>query len=209
MPIFAFQNRLIDFAIEHSRTTFLILLAIIAFGLLARLSIPIEGEPVVEIPKFTIAVKHEGISSNDAASLLISPLEQELRKLENVIAITSTAAKDIGIVAVEYSFDTDTETALGDVRDAVNRARPQFPPSAEEPIVNTVSIGDQPILQINLAGLNTPEDVLHSAAYALQKRLEVLPDIKRVVIQGAREEYLKILITRLNSGVMTSQVKVF
>ena len=194
MPIFAFQNRLIDFAIEHSRTTFLILLAIIAFGLLARLSIPIEGEPVVEIPKFTISVKHEGISSNDATSLLITPLEQELRKLESVIAITSTAAKDIGIVSVEFSFDTDTETALGDVRDAVNRARPQFPTTAEEPIVNTVSIGDQPILQINLVGLNTPEDVLHSAAYGLQKRLEVLPDIKRVIIQGAREEYLKILI---------------
>ena len=194
MPIFAFQNRLIDFAIEHSRTTFLILLAIIAFGLLARLSIPIESEPVVEIPKFNISVKHEGISSNDATSLLIAPLEQELRKLENVIAISSTAAKDIGVVSVEYSFDTDTETALGDVRDAVNRARQQFPTTAEEPVVNTESTGDQPILQINLVGLNTPEDILHNAAYALQKRIEVLPDIKHVVIQGAREEYLEILI---------------
>ena len=86
MPIFAFQNRLIDFAIEHSRTTFLILLAIIAFGLLARLSIPIESEPVVEIPKFNISVKHEGISSNDATSLLIAPLEQEDRLLRTICA---------------------------------------------------------------------------------------------------------------------------
>lgn len=194
MPAFAFQNRLIDFALEHSRTTFLILLATIAFGLLARISIPIESEPVVELPNFTISVKLEGMSSSDATSLIITPLEQELNELDNIVAISSTAAEGLGLVFVEYPYDADLETALGDVREAVNRARQTFPPTALDPSVDTSSTGDQPILQINLVGLNTPEEILHRTAHALRKRIELLPDIKRVAIQGSRDEYLEILI---------------
>ena len=64
---------------------------------------------------------------------------------------------------VEFDADFDLDQALLDTREAVNRAKVEFPSDAEEPIIQEQSTSEFPILQVNLVG-DVPERMLYNIA---------------------------------------------
>ena len=188
------KDRIIDLSLERRRSTLLAMIGIVIFGIVARVSIPVESEPRIEIPFYVITVVHEGISPEDARRLLILPLEIELKAVEGVREITGTGAENMAMVGVEFQTGIDLDVALSDVREAVNRAKPEFPSTTEEPIVEETATTDYPVLQINLVGRNTPEETLYAAARRLRDRIETVGQVQLAALQGHREEFMEILI---------------
>ena len=188
------KDRIIDISLERRRSTLLAMIGIVIFGIVARVSIPVESEPRIEIPFYVITVVHEGISPEDARRLLILPLEIELKAVEGVREITGTGAENMAMVAVEFATGIDLDAALSDVREAVNRAKPEFPSTTEEPIVEETATTDYPVLQINLVGPNTPEETLYATARRLRDRIETVGQVQLAALQGHREEFMEILI---------------
>ena len=192
------KEALVDMALQRKRSILLIMFGILAFGVVARLSIPTESEPRIEVPYFVITVVHEGISPEDALRLLIKPLEIVLKALDGVKEVTGTGAENVGFVAVEFHASVDIDVALSDVREAVNRAKPELPASAEEPIVSETASTNFPLLQVNLVSELAPERLVTDLAKELKDRIETLPDIHTAVLQGHREEFLEIAIEPTN-----------
>ena len=195
------MKRLIELAMERSKATLLTMFAILAFGIVARVSIPVENEPRIEIPFFVITVVHEGISPEDATRLLILPLEIELKALDGVKEVTGTGAEHMAIVAVEFTPATNLDVALSDVREAVNRARQEFPATAEEPMVAETATADAPVLQVNLVGDGASERTMYRVARSLRDRIEAVPQVRLAAMQGTREEFMEIVVepTRLQA----------
>lgn len=188
------MKRVIDFAISHTRSTFLVVFAIFVFGVVARMAIPVENEPKVDVPRFVVTIPHEGISPNDAARLLLGPLEVELKAVEGIKEVSGTGAEHMALMAVEFHHYVDLDAALGDLREAVNRARENFPSTTDEPLINEASTHSARVLQVNLVSEGAPEQLVYRTAIALQDRLESLKNVQRVVLQGAREEFLEVVI---------------
>ena len=178
----------------RKRAMLLIMAGILIFGVVARLSIPTESEPRVEIPYFVVTVVHEGISPEDATRLLVRPIEIELKALEGVKEITGTGAEHMALIAVEFEASVDFDVTMADVREAVDRAKPELPSTAEEPVVSDTASTDFPILQINLVSEHTSERQVLETARALRDRLETIPDVQAATIQGHREELLEITV---------------
>jgi multidrug efflux pump len=179
--------------ISRSRTTLLLLFMILLAGSMARMAIPVEGDPEIDVPFFVITTVHEGISPEDAERLLIMPLEIELRQVDGVEEINSFASENAGTVMVEFDADFDLDQALLDTREAVNRAKVEFPADAEEPIVQEQSTSDFPILQINLVG-DVPERMLYNIALDLRDAIEAQPGILSADMSGQREELMEAII---------------
>ena len=76
--------RLIDAAVQRTRTTLLIGFMLVFAGVAAMRAISIESEPHIEVPFFVVQVPHEGISPEDSERLLVLPMESELRSVEGV-----------------------------------------------------------------------------------------------------------------------------
>ncbi len=185
--------RFLEAAISRSRTTLLLLCMILLCGMIARCSIPVEGDPDISVPFFVITVVHEGISPEDAERLLVMPLEIELRQVEGIEEINAYAAENAGTVMVEFDPDFDLDQALMDTREAVDRAKVEFPTTAEEPIIQEQSTSEFPIIQVNLVG-DVPERMLYSLALDLRDLIEAQPDILSADLQGSREELLEAVI---------------
>lgn len=183
---------LVNTALERKRSVLLIMFGVIVFGIVARISIPTESEPRVEVPYFVISVIHEGISPEDALRLLVKPMELELKTLEGVKEITGTGAENVGIIAVEFFASVDNDLALTEVREAVSRAKQELPSTAEEPIVTETASTDFPLLQINLVSEFAPERVVTSLARQLRDRLETIPNVRGAGLQGQRDEFLEV-----------------
>lgn len=188
------KDTLIELAMVRKRSIILIMFGIVIFGIVARLSIPTESEPRVEIPYFVVTVVHEGISPEDATRLLVRPIEIELKALEGVKEITGTGAEHMALIAVEFHASTDIDVAMADVREAVDRAKPELPTTAEEPVVTETASTDFPMMQVNLVSEYASERIVLETAKKLRDRIETIPSVRSVVMQGHRDELLEITI---------------
>ena len=185
--------RILETCITRSRTTLLILFMILMTGIIARLAIPVEYQPNVEAPFFAVVVPHEGISPEDAERLLVMPLELEIRQIEGVEEVTGYASEGSGQVWVEFDPEADFEASEQDLRNAVDRAKIEFPSTAEEPFIQEENIANFPIIQINLTG-DVPERMLFNLARDMRDEIEKLGEILSANIDGGREEVMEIVI---------------
>jgi multidrug efflux pump len=186
--------RVIDAAVQRTRTTLLIGFMLVFAGALAMRALPVESEPHIEVPFFVVTVPHEGISPEDSERLLVLPIEAELRSVEGVEELTAYASEGSATLLVEFDADYDLNQAGIDVREAVDRAKAKLPSTAEEPIVLEQTTDDFPVIQINLAGDEVPERVLYNIALKLRANLEAIPDVLEANMNGHREELLEAVI---------------
>ena len=184
----------IDAAISRTRTTLLMMGAIVLCGLVSRSLLPIANDPYIVLPFFYIGVPHEGISPEDAERLLVKPMEIELRKIEGVKEIQALAAEGYATLFVEFEAEVDLDTALIDVREAVNRGKSEIPGSAEEPVVRELNVDDFPLIQINIIGAGASERQVYRAAIDLRDDIETIPSVLSADLRGDREEVLEAVI---------------
>jgi multidrug efflux pump len=186
-------KRLIDAAFGRSRAVLAALLAVLVIGGFAYVRIPKEAAPDVPIPLIYVTVTYRGISPEDAERLLVRPLETELQAIDGLKEMRATAAEGYAAVQLEFTAGFNSEEALDDVREAVDRARPELPSGADEPEIREINVALFPILSVILSG-PVPERSLNRLAEALQDRIEALPGVLEVETAGKREQMLEVLL---------------
>ncbi|HYE01553.1 MAG TPA: efflux RND transporter permease subunit, partial [Alphaproteobacteria bacterium] len=120
------MKTLIAAAIGRSRVVLATLLFLLASGYLAFTSIPKESNPDINIPIIYVSMSLEGVSPEDAERLLLRPMEQELRTIEGVKEMRSTAYEGGGNVVLEFDAGFDADQALTDVREKVDIAKAEL-----------------------------------------------------------------------------------
>ncbi|MEP1473000.1 MAG: efflux RND transporter permease subunit [Halieaceae bacterium] len=188
------MTSLIEAAFSRTRTTLSLLAVLVLAGIMARNALPIANDPHVELPFYYVGVVHDGISPEDAERLLVQPMEAELRKLEGVVELQSTAEEGMASFFVEFDVSHDLNQAIADTREAVDRASAEMPTTAEEPFVNELTAEDFPMLLVNFIGDNASERMVYQAALALQDEIESIPSVLSADMQGHREEMLEVII---------------
>ena len=187
---------IIDFAISHARVFFGALIFIIFAGSSTYISIPKEASPDVNIPIIYISLSQKGISPDDSERLLVKPIEDEVKTVEGVKEIRSTAYSGGGNVLLEFDAGFDADKAMQDIREKVDRAKGELPNEADEPTVNEVNISTFPILLISIVG-NVPDRTLQSLAEELQDDIETIPNVLEAKIGGKRSEQVDIIINKV------------
>jgi multidrug efflux pump subunit AcrB len=100
----------------------------------------------------------------------------------------------VSIINVEFNIDVDTEQALQDVKDAVDRAMSELPNDLDQdPIVLDIDLSRIPILNINLSGDYSIDDLVDYAEI-LQDEIEELGEISEATITGDKEKEVQINI---------------
>jgi len=95
---------IVDWASDHARTVIAFVFLSLAAGIIAYAGLPKEGEPDIDIPALFVSVPFPGISSEDSEKLIVKPLENEVRDLDGLKKISSTASEGYAIVVLEFEF---------------------------------------------------------------------------------------------------------
>ena len=170
------------------------MLLILVAGAISRVSMPVELSPNVTLPVVMVMVRHDGISPEDGARLLVRPIEKELKTLDGIDEIKATARESMVIVTAEFESSENIKNAVADVREAVDRAKADFPLDTKEPIVNELSPSPEPTIIITFSGENVTERELYSATKYYQRQLEMLPNVLTAGISGHRDEVVDVVI---------------
>jgi multidrug efflux pump len=192
--------------VDHSRATLSIMLLVLIAGAGARLSMPLELNPNVTLPVVMIMVRHDGISPEDGIRLLVRPIEKELKTLDGLVEVQSRASEGAVVITAEFEVGDNIKQAVADVREAVDRAKAEFPQETKEPIVNELSPNPEPAVVITFSGENVSERELFKVAKFYQRELEMLPDVLTADISGHRDEVVDVVIDpeRLQQYGLTS-----
>ena len=196
---------MLSWAIARSRTTLCILLLIVIAGVVSRKAMVIEASPNPSVPVILVMLAQDGASPEDGARLLVRPIEKELRALEGLKEIRSVSRQTVSYVIVEFEADQDVEMALNEVRAAVDRGKSELPVNAEEPRVEEIVADQSPTIVVAISG-DVLERELYQTAQLMKRRIEALPEVLEVEMNGQREEQVEIIIepSKLEAYSITS-----
>ncbi|MEM8570772.1 MAG: efflux RND transporter permease subunit [Pseudomonadota bacterium] len=187
---------IVDWATHRTRMIVAFVLLSLAVGAYSYIALPKAGEPDIEVPVLFVSVPLEGISAEDSEKLLVRPLETELRGLEGLTDISSTAAEGYGGVFLEFEFGWDRNATLAEVRDKVDRAQADFPAEADRYTISEFNFSEFPILIVSLSGA-VPQRTLLRLANELQDDIEALTPVLEAGLAGYRNEMLEVIFDPL------------
>ncbi len=184
---------IVEAGVKRGRTAICTFFMLLVVGLVAYIDIPKESSPDVNIPTLYVLLNLSGVSPEDSERLLVRPIEEELRGIEGVKEITSTAYQGGGSVVLEFDAGFDSDKALADVREKVDDARSELPSEADEPSVHEVNFSLFPILLVGISG-DVGERRLLRVAKRISQEIESLPEVLTADIVGKREEVVDMVI---------------
>ena len=186
--------KLLEAIVNRSRATISLMLLVLFAGILSRASMPIEVNPNVTVPAAIIMVRHDGISPQDGARLLIRPIEKEIKTLDGLEEMIATARESMVYLLVKFDINLEIDRVISDVREAVNRAKAEFPDETKEPIVNQISPSPEPDVVVVFSGSQIDERDLFKAAKFFQRKIESLTDVLESDLSGHREEVVEVIL---------------
>ncbi|NBC83243.1 MAG: AcrB/AcrD/AcrF family protein [Bacteroidetes bacterium] len=185
--------RITTLALKNRNTVYVLLLAILVFGLYTYRNLPKELFPEIVWPQIMVQTTYPGNSPEDIENLITRPLEKEIDGVKGLKEISSISAPDASMIIVEFNTDVDLEDALRRVKDAVERGESELPQDDNiiGPTAFDIDLSEFPILNINLSGEYSVEELKDHAEY-LEEELEEIGEVSKVLIEGVNEREVKV-----------------
>lgn len=183
-----------SFFIRNNRFSYLLMVALLGFGVFSVLAIPKESAPEVQIPVGVITTTLPGAPASDIETLITNELERGLiGTVDDVAEITSESRDGVSQITVEFDAGADITESINSLKDEVDTLQPELPSEANESRVSEVDFQDQPIMRVAVAG-DVNDRSFTELADDLEAELERIPGVARVELSGVRERAVAILL---------------
>ena len=180
-----------------SPLTPLFLLAALALGLVALVTLPREEEPQISVPMVDIHVSANGLKAEDAVKLVTEPLETIIKGIDGVEHVYSQTTDDGALVTARFKVGTSSDAAILRVHEKVRANMDRIPVGIPEPLIVGRGIDDVAIVVVTLTP--TPQAAaryssadLTRLAHELQVEVAKLPDIGLTYIVGEQPEAIQV-----------------
>ncbi len=186
------EFRITTAALKNRNTIFLLTAIIIFFGIFSYRNLPKELFPDIVLPTVLIQTSYPGNPPLDIENLITRPIEKELESVTGIKEVRSTSAQDASMIFAEFNTDVEIKIALQDVKDAVDKAKSELPADLLfDPLVQDIDFSEFPIININLSGDYSVEE-LKDYAERLEDLIESVSEISKVEIRGIDEREIRI-----------------
>jgi len=183
------------FFFENIRFTWVMILAIVVFGLFSMGTMPKEASPEVNIPIAVVTTPFIGASAEDVEVLVTTPIEDQVLSVEGVDLVTSSSSKGISMITVQFNADEDISEKVNDLKDAVDRTASDLPNDVSDTMVQKVQLSDMPILVFGIGG---PYDIAQITEYAdlIKDEIERVNSVSQVQVIGGKNREIQILVDK-------------
>ncbi|HET9272317.1 MAG TPA: efflux RND transporter permease subunit [Vicinamibacterales bacterium] len=180
--------------IRRPVTTTLLQIAIVLFGVMGYLVLPVSDLPPVDFPTINVSASLPGADPETMASAVATPLERSFATVSGISSINSTSTMGSTNITIQFELDRDIDAAAQDVQVAIARTGRQLPPDMPSPpTFRKVNPADFPILFLTLSSETLPlSEVNEYADTLLAQRLSTVRGVAQVSIFGAQKHAVRI-----------------
>ncbi len=181
-------NGLVRLFIRHPNAANLLMALMLLAGLFSVFKINTQFFPSVDRPNIDITVVWSGASAEDVETNVLARIEPEVRFIDGVDRMDSTAREGSGSVNLEFEDGTDMQKALSEVEAAV-KAITTLPADAEQPTVSRQNFFDR-VAYVSLSG-SAPERIKRDWAKRMRDDL-IDRGIDKIEFNALREREIRV-----------------
>ena len=181
----------------RSPLTPLFLLAALAAGMVALLTIPREEEPQISVPMVDISISANGLKAAEAAELVTKPLETIVKAIAGVEHVYSQTQDDRVMVTARFLVGTREDDAVLRVHEKIRANLDRIPVGIPEPLVVGRGISDVPVVVLTLSPRPDAAErwtgaALQELASKLRTELVKVEDVGTTEIVGAGPDEMRV-----------------
>ena len=179
---------------RHSKSIIFLICVLTIVGVYEALTIPVAVFPTTDFPRIIIGVDNGVMPIEQMEVVITRPLEEAVRivpGLEDVRSVTSRGSAEIDLF---FDWTVNMLETLQLVDAAVSRVQSTLPPTAEIQ-THRLDFSSFPIIGYSLTSETVPQtDLWELATYEIKPRLNRLPSVASVLIQGGQRPEFHVVV---------------
>jgi len=182
--------------IRRPVATFIIMAALLFFGIMGYRNLPVNALPNVDFPTILVTVSLPGANPDTMASAVATPLEKQFSTIAGIDSMTSVNTQGITLITIVFVLSRNIDAAGQDVQAAITLAAPYLPPNMPyPPTYRKVNPSDQPILYFALHSPTLPLSKLDDyGENLLGQNISMVNDVAQVLVYGAQKYAVRIQV---------------
>jgi len=188
------MTTLAERSIRRPVTTVMLFVSLFVIGLIAAVRLPLELFPEVTPPFIYVSLPYAGSTPKEVERSLLRPVEDSLATMSGIKAMESSARSDgAGIFITFTDWERDSAIAASEARERIDAIRGELPDDLRRYDVFKWSTNDQAAVELRLTGPDMvgQHDLIERE---FKRRLERLPGVARVEVEGVPENEVEIAI---------------
>jgi len=169
--------------------TTLVMMGILLFGVVGYRTLPVSDLPNVDFPTILVNASLPGASPETMAASVATPLERQFTTIPGLDSMTSTSARGITSITLQFVLDRNLDGAALDVQAAIVTAQGRLPVGMPTPpTFRKVNPADMPILNLTLSSPTLPLSVIDEYGETMMaQRISMIDGVAQVFVYGAQK----------------------
>src|SRR5499426_2135093 len=205
--------RISHFFIDRPIFASVVSIIFVILGGVAFFRLPVAQYPEIAPPTITVTGQYPGASADIVAATVVTPIEQQINGVENMIYLSSNSTGDGRFtISVSFEIGTNLDIAQVQVQNRVAIAQPRLPVDVRNIGVTVAKSSPDLMMVVHLYSPDKSRDTLFISNYANFRIIDVLNRINGVgsiTVFGGRDYSMRIWLDpdRLQSlGLTTGDV---
>lgn len=172
-------------------SVFIIVMALIIFGISAIFSAPMELTPDMEMPMLLVMTTYGGAGPEEVEDLVTGEIEDAVSTLSGVKNVTSYSRESVSIVMLELNYGTNMDVAHMDLQEKLNMYKNSLPDDASTPVIIEMSMDMMPVIMFSAEQVGDL-DMLTYLNDNIVPEFEKLSGVAQVDVYGGQSNYVSV-----------------
>ncbi len=186
--------RLPHLAVKRPIAVFMVVCIVLLIGGVSLSSLPLDLFPNMQLPIAAVITSYSGAAPSEVEAMVTRPLEDSLGTVQNIRNLSSTSSPGSSTILLELDWGTDMDMALLEVRERLDMVRGYLPDGVSSPQVMKADPSMMPILQLEVAGDGSLEELYLIAENIIKPRLERQDGVAMVSLGGGGLKQVQVTV---------------
>jgi len=183
-----------DLSIQRPVLTWIMMLALVVFGVMGYSRLGVDRYPKIEWPGVFVQVTLEGAAPAAIEEDVTDVLEEAFSTINGVREIKSWSNQGASQLFVEFELDVDIDVAAQDVRDKIDLSRRHLPREIDPPTIGKFDASQMPIVWAPIWSERSRVETYDYIKRQIKPKLETIPGVAGTEIVGGLERNIRIWI---------------
>ncbi len=186
-------NRLIQFSLHNRLFVIAFAALLLVYGVFTIINLPVDVLPDLNRPRVTVFLEANGMAPEEIETQVVLPVETALNGAPGVEVVRSSSAIGIGMVFVEFDWETDVYRARQLVAEKLQTVQL---PDGITPVMGPISSVMGQIMLVGVSADSTSAADLRTLAdFTIRRRLMSIKGVSQVIPIGGERLQYQVLIS--------------
>ena len=183
-------------SVHRPVTTSMAFAIVVLLGGVSLSRLPIDLMPDITYPVVTIRTNYENVGPEEIELLITRPIEEVVASIQGVEEMTSISGEGRSRVRVSFTWGTDLDAAVNDIRAKLDRIRDDLPEEAEQPVVYKFDLSSFPVVYLGIAGQINPVELRRLTDEQVKYRVERVPGVAAADTRGGLRREIHVSLDK-------------